>query len=113
MGAFLLYLNVIIIIEKTLSGEVMIMLRKLRNTLLALTALLGITALTAIPNTVSAASSKYTPKYVKRQVVLKLNCNSYVYDRYGNRMPWFNGLYGPLGYLKKGSYVYTTRNCTD
>lgn len=25
-------------------------------------------------------------------------------------MPWFNGLYGPLGYLKEDSYVYTTRN---
>lgn len=111
MGAFLLYLNVIIIIEKTLSGEVITILKRLRNTLLALTALLGITALTATPNTVSAtSSSKYTPKYVKRQVVLKLNCNSYVYDRYGNRMPWFNGLYGPLGYLKEDSYVYTTRN---
>ncbi|MBT8835678.1 hypothetical protein [Lactobacillus delbrueckii] len=87
------------------------MLKKLRNALFALTALLSFTALAATPNTVSAASSaKYTPKYVKRQVVLQLNCNSYVYDRYGNRMPWFNGLYGPLGYLKEDSYVYTTRN---
>ena len=86
------------------------MLKKLRNALFALTALLGITALTAKTDTVSAASSKYTPKYVKRQVILKLNWNSYVYDRYGNRMPWFNGLYGPLGYLKRDSYIYTTRN---
>lgn len=87
------------------------MLKRLRNTLFALAALLSFTALAATPNTVSAASSsKYTPKYIKRQVVLKLNCNSYVYDRYGNRMPWFNGLYGPLGYLKEDSYVYTTRN---
>ena len=104
MGAFLLYLNVIIIIEKALSGEVITMLKKLRNALFALTALLGITALFA--NTVQAA---YDTPYLKGQVVLKLNWNSYVYDRYGNRMPWFNGLYGPLGYLKKGSYVYTTR----
>ncbi|GHV98366.1 hypothetical protein lacNasYZ03_02420 [Lactobacillus nasalidis] len=86
------------------------MFKKLRNALLALTALLSFTALVATPSTVSAASSsKYTPKYINRQVVLQLNCNSYVYDRYGNRMPWFNGLYGPLGYLKKDSYVYTTR----
>ncbi len=104
MGAFLLYLNVIIIIEKAFSSEVITMLKRLRNTLLALTALLGITALFA--NTVQAA---YDTPYLKGQVVLKLNWNSYVYDRYGNRMPWFNGLYGPLGYLKKGSYVYTTR----
>ncbi|GHN53489.1 hypothetical protein ME802_12620 [Lactobacillus delbrueckii] len=67
------------------------MFKKLRNALFALTALLSFTALAATPNTVSAASSsKYTPKYVKRQVVLQLNCNSYVYDRYGNRMPWFS-----------------------
>lgn len=59
---------------------VITMLKKLRNTLLALAALLSFTALAATPNTVSAASSsKYTPKYIKRQVVLQLNCNSYVY----------------------------------
>lgn len=105
MGAFLLYLNVITIIEKTLSSEVITMLKRLRNTLLALTALLGFSAL--IANTAQAA---YDTPYLKGQVVLKLNWNSYVYDRYGNRMPWFNGLYGPLGYLKEDSYVYTTRN---
>ena len=87
------------------------MFKKLRNAVFTLTALLSFTALTATPNIVSAASSsKYTPKYINRQVILKLNCNSYVYDRCGNRMPWFNGLYGPLGYLKEDSYVYTTRN---
>ena len=111
MGAFFLRLSVIIILRKRFYKKVRIMLERLRNTLFALAALLGITALAATPNTVSAASSaKYTPKYIKRQVVLQLNCNSYVYDRYGNRMPWFNGLYGPLGYLKEDSYVYTTRN---
>lgn len=80
------------------------MFKRLRNALLALAALLGFSTL--IANTVQAA---YDTPYLKGQVVLKLNWNSYVYDRYGNRMPWFNGLYGPLGYLKKGSYVYTTR----
>ncbi|MDF4030265.1 hypothetical protein P3S54_08045 [Lactobacillus delbrueckii] len=87
------------------------MFKRLRNALFALTVQLSFTALAATPNTASAASSaKYTPKYIKRQVVLQLNCNSYVYDRYGNRMPWFNGLYAPHGYLKEDSYVYTTRN---
>lgn len=80
------------------------MLKRLRNALVALAFLLGFSAL--IANTVQAA---YDTPYLKGQVVLKLNFNSYVYDRYGNRMPWFNGLYGPLGYLKKGTYVYTTR----
>jgi Spy/CpxP family protein refolding chaperone len=47
------------------------MFKKLRNALFALTALLSFTALAATPNTASAASSaKYTPKYIKRQVVL-------------------------------------------
>ncbi|MGZ1202146.1 hypothetical protein ACXO4Q_07970 [Lactobacillus delbrueckii subsp. bulgaricus] len=111
MGAFFLRLSVITILRQRFYKKAIIMLKKLRNALFALTALLSFTALAATPNTVSAASSaKYTPKYVKRQVVLQLNCNSYVYDRYGNRMPWFNGLYGPLGYLKEDSYVYTTRN---
>jgi hypothetical protein len=112
MGAFFLRLSVIIILRnRFLQKEVIIMFKKLRNAVFTLTALLSFTALTATPNRVSAASSsKYTPKYINRQVVLQLNCNSYVYDRYGNRMPWFNGLYGPLGYLKKDSYVYTTRN---
>ena len=80
------------------------MLKRLRNALVALAFLLGFSAL--IANTVQAA---YDTPYLKGQVVLKLNFNSYVYDRYGNRMPWFNGLYGPLGYLKRGTYVYTTR----
>ncbi len=104
-----LRLSVIIIIKKALL--VTAMFKRLRNALFALTVQLSFTALAATPNTASAASSaKYTPKYIKRQVVLQLNCNSYVYDRYGNRMPWFNGLYAPHGYLKEDSYVYTTRN---
>lgn len=80
MGAFFLRLSVITILRQRFYKKAIIMLKKLRNALFALTALLSFTALAATPNTVSAASSaKYTPKYVKRQVVLQLNCNSYVY----------------------------------
>ena len=111
MGAFFLRLSVIIIIKKAFL--VTTMFKRLRNTLFALAVLLSFTALAATPNTASAASSaKYTPKYIKRQVVLQLNCNSYVYDRYGNRMPWFNGLYGPLGYLQLRLHNQK-QNCTD